>query len=114
MRKHDVGRHILLLSIAAVPALISIAFVFFFFNAWLGTYWPIVSDDVTFNMQIRAMAHAGLGGGYFNVNESLPILSGLKGGVHGPVYPALYGLLLAPFGDVVAGPIYVNHVLLTA
>jgi hypothetical protein len=57
--------------------------VYGFFGAWIGSYWPVYSDPVI----------------YF------------KGGLHGPVWPSVYGLLLRPFGDVVEGPVHAESAL---
>lgn len=94
---------------AALAPVLSIGLSLFLFNAGFDAYWPVFSDDVTFNHQIRTFAAVGFSGGYYTVGEVPAPASFTHFGPHGPFYPALYGLLLWPFGAPVSGPIWVHH-----
>ncbi len=69
-------------------------------------YVPVFSDDVTYNHQIRSFAEVGFASGYFTINE-LPNELGFRYGPHGPLYPMLYGSLLALLGPAANVPVAV-------
>jgi hypothetical protein len=94
---------------AAAAPIVSVASVLFLLGCGLDSYWPAFSDDVVFNHQIRTFATAGFSGGYYTVGEMPAPLSFTHFGPHGPFYPALYGVLLWPFGANVSGPIWAHH-----
>jgi hypothetical protein len=96
---------------AGLPALASIAAVSSLLNSSLDAYWPVVSDDVSINHQIRTFASAGFSGGYYTIDEIPAFASFSHFGPHGPFYPALYGSLLRLFEPSVFGPIWLNHVM---
>lgn len=97
---------------AALPPLVSIAAVSFLLNSSLNSYWPVVSDDVSLNHQIRTFASAGFSGGYYTIDEIPAFASFSHFGPHGPFYPALYGSLLRLFEPSISGPVWLNHGLI--
>jgi len=99
---------------AALAPAVSIGSILLLLDAGFHAYWPAFSDDVTFNHQIRTFATAGFSGGYYTIGELPAPASFTHFGPHGPFYPALYGLLLWPFGAPVSGPIWVHHGLMYA
>lgn len=94
---------------AGLAPAVSVASILLLLHAGFGSYWPLSSDDVIFNHQIRTFTAVGFSGGYYTVSELPAPASFTHFGPHGPLYPALYGLLLRPFGVHISGPIWVHH-----
>lgn len=99
---------------AGLAPAVSVASTLLLLHAEFGSYWPLFSDDVIFNHQIRTFATAGFSGGYYTVGELPAPASFTHFGLHGPLYPALYGLLLWPFGVHTSGPIWMHHGMMYA
>jgi hypothetical protein len=80
----------------------------------LGDYAPATNDEVGYYLQTNAFVHKGLAGGYFTLNEKSAPLRFSHFGVHGPLFPMLYGLLGKAVGwNLYSGPLF-NCGLLTA
>jgi hypothetical protein len=79
----------------------------------LEQFAPATSDEIGYYLQINAFVHHGFSGGYFTISEK-PAAAGFSHfGVHGPLFPVLYGTLGKLFGwYFYSGPVF-NVVLLT-
>jgi hypothetical protein len=77
----------------------------------LNNFTPARSDEVGYYLQINAFVHRGFSAGYFTVGENPAPASFSHFGVHGPLYPMLYGSLGKLLGwHFQSGPIF--HVIL--
>jgi hypothetical protein len=79
----------------------------------LEQFAPATSDEIGYYLQINAFVQHGFFGGYFTISEK-PAAAGFSHfGVHGPLFPVLYGTLGKLFGwHFYSGPIF-NVMLLT-
>jgi hypothetical protein len=73
----------------------------------LAKFVPATSDEVGYYLQINAFAHHGFSGGYFTISEHPAPASFSHFGVHGPMFPLLYGALGKLFGwHFYSGPLF--------
>jgi hypothetical protein len=96
-RRVRVPRAVTDLALALAPAVVSLVLL----HHWLGhsprAYLPIQSDEVSYWHQIASFAKVGFDNGYYTYQEyTPPALSAY--GAWGPVFPALFGLLVAVLG----------------
>src|SRR5262249_3756386 len=71
------------------------------------------SDEVVYYLQINAFVHHGFRGGYFTISEHPAPAKFSHFGVHGPMFPVLYGALGKLLGwHFYSGPLF-NVLLVT-
>jgi hypothetical protein len=92
--------------LVVTPALVSYA-VLSIQGLTLAEYAPETNDEVGYYLQTQAFVHKGLAGGYFTINE-LPARARFSHfGVHGPLFPILYGLVGKAIGwHLYSGPLF--------
>jgi hypothetical protein len=79
----------------------------------LDNFTPATSDEIGYYLQINAFVHHGFSGGYFTISEHPAPASFSHFGVHGPLFPLLYGVIGKLVGwEFRTGP-FVNILLLT-
>jgi hypothetical protein len=79
----------------------------------LDNFTPASSDEVGYYLQINAFVHRGFSGGYFTISENPAPASFSHFGVHGPLFPVLYGTIGKLVGwEFRTGP-FLNLALLT-
>jgi hypothetical protein len=79
----------------------------------LANFTPATSDEVGYYLQINAFVHHGFSGGYFTISEHPAPARFSHFGVHGPMFPVLYGTLGKLFGwHFYSGPLF-NVILVT-
>jgi hypothetical protein len=85
--------------------------------AWLDVsldnFTPASSDEVGYYLQINAFVHHGFSGGYFTILENPAPATFSHFGVHGPLFPVLYGSLGKLVGWHVQSAPFFNVALLT-
>jgi hypothetical protein len=80
----------------------------------LGDFAPATSDEIGYYLQVSSFAHHSFSGGYFTISEFPAAASFSHFGVHGPLFPMLYGSLGKVLGwHFYSGPLF-NIVLITA
>jgi hypothetical protein len=73
----------------------------------LDEYSPETNDEIGYYLQTNAFVHKGLAGGYFTLNEKAAPARFSHFGVHGPLFPILYGLLGKAVGwHFYSGPLF--------
>jgi len=82
--------------------------VFMAIRGWsLATYAPNANDEVGYYLQIQAFVDKGWAGGYFTICENPAPARFSHFGVHGPLFPVLYGLVGKVFGwQLYSGPLF--------
>jgi hypothetical protein len=104
--KHTIWRCFACALVTLVPALVFISLLKSL-GLQLADYAPYSSDEVGYYMQIRAFVHKGLSGGYFTLGEQPAAASFSHFGVHGPLFPILYGLAGKVVGwQLRSGPLF--------
>jgi hypothetical protein len=79
----------------------------------LADFAPASSDEIGYYLQINAFVHHGFSGGYFTICEHPAPARFSHFGVHGPMFPMLYGTLGKLFGwHFYSGPLF-NVALVT-
>jgi hypothetical protein len=79
----------------------------------LDSFTPATSDEIGYYLQINAFVHHGFSGGYFTISETPAPASFSHFGVHGPLFPLLYGAIGRLVGwEFRTGP-FINILLLT-
>src|SRR5262249_999361 len=79
----------------------------------LDKFTPAASDEIGYYLQINAFVHHGFSGGYFTISEKPAPASFSHFGVHGPLFPVLYGAIGRLVGwEFRTGP-FINLALLT-
>jgi hypothetical protein len=111
-------KHIIWRCVACALVILAPALVFIVLLKWLGLqladYFPYSSDEVGYYMQIRAFVYKGFSGGYFTIAEQPAAAPFSHFGVHGPLFPVLYGLAGKVVGwQLRSGPLF-NVAFLTA
>jgi hypothetical protein len=73
----------------------------------LDEYAPESNDEIGYYLQTNAFVHKGLAGGYFTLAEK-PAPAGFSHfGVHGPLFPVLYGVVGKALGwHLYSGPLF--------
>jgi len=84
---------------------------------WLGVrlvdYAPATSDEIGYYLQVSSFAEHGFWGGYFTISEFPAAARFSHFGVHGPMFPMLYGALGKVLGwHFYSGPLF-NIVFVT-
>jgi hypothetical protein len=73
----------------------------------LAKYAPSSNDEVGYYLQTNAFVHKGFAGGYFTICEKPAPASFSHFGVHGPLFPVLYGLVGKVVGwHLYSGPLF--------
>jgi hypothetical protein len=73
----------------------------------LAEYAPGTNDEVGYYLQTNAFVHKGLNGGYFTISEKPAPARFSHFGVHGPLFPILYGLVGKAIGwQLYSGPLF--------
>jgi hypothetical protein len=73
----------------------------------LASYAPNANDEVGYYLQIQSFVHKGWAGGYFTICEQPAPARFSPFGVHGPLFPVLYGLVGKVFGwRLYSGPLF--------
>jgi hypothetical protein len=73
----------------------------------LTEYAPETNDEVGYYLQAQAFVHKGLASGYFTMNERPAGAHFSHFGVHGPLFPVLYGLVGKAIGwRLYSGPLF--------
>jgi hypothetical protein len=79
----------------------------------LDSFTPTMSDEIGYYLQINAFVHHGFSGGYFTISETPAPAAFSHFGVHGPLFPLLYGVIGKLVGwEFRTGP-FINILLLT-
>jgi hypothetical protein len=79
----------------------------------LADYAPSSNDEVGYYLQTNAFVHKGFAGGYFTICEKQARARFSHFGVHGPLFPMLYGLVGKVVGwHLYSGPLF-NFAFLT-
>jgi hypothetical protein len=73
----------------------------------LTEYAPETNDELGYYLQTQAFVHKGLAGGYFTMNELPAAALFSHFGVHGPLFPILYGMVGKAIGwHLYSGPLF--------
>src|SRR5262249_40321423 len=73
----------------------------------LDEYAPETNDEIGYYLQTKAFVHKSLTGGYFTLCEKPAPATFSHFGVHGPLFPILYGLVGKTFGwELYSGPLF--------
>jgi hypothetical protein len=73
----------------------------------LDEYAPESNDEIGYYLQTNAFVHKGLAGGYFTLSEKPAPARFSHFGVHGPLFPILYGLVGKAVGwHLYSGPLF--------
>ena len=76
-------------------------------NVSLANFTPVTSDEIGYYLQINAFVHHGFQGGYFTISEHPARAAFSHFGVHGPLFPVLYGALGKLLGwHFYSGPLF--------
>lgn len=105
---------ILSLCFALGAPLLAFCGMLFLLHYDLDTFAPASpNDEVVYYLQVQSYVEHGLSGGRFGVSESPAPLAWLRTGVHGPVYPVLYGTLGRLFGHSYTSGLWYHVMMLT-
>jgi hypothetical protein len=100
---------LLMMSTPALGAVVLIALL----GVSLADFAPSSSDEIGYYLQVNAFVHHGFSGGYFTICEHAAPARFSHFGVHGPMFPMLYGVLGKLFGwHFYSGPLF-NVALVT-
>jgi hypothetical protein len=91
---------------ASIPILVSIS-ALAAQRLSLADYAPSSNDEVGYYLQTNAFVHKGFDGGYFTICEKPAPARFSHFGVHGPLFPMLYGLVGKVVGwHLYSGPLF--------
>jgi hypothetical protein len=91
-------RPLLVVGVLALPAVLTYGLVTLHVGASLSDYIPVTSDKIVYWSEIQSFKQVGFGAGYYTFDEDPARLAFIHFDAHGPVFPALYGLLARVFG----------------
>ena len=108
-----IPRWVLIIFFAALPTVLTILMVRFYFHTSLETFRPIIgNDNVYYWHEILTFNKVGLQGGYYSYLELTPKAGIFHFGPHGPIFEITYGLISKITGWGNATFLYIQMVLL--
>ncbi len=85
-------RHLAYIAPAAIPAIVAVLLVRYYFGTSIFAFIPAWNDEIDYWHEILSFSQNGFSIGYYTVEEIPPFLSSVTGfGTHGPLFPMLYG-----------------------
>ena len=85
-------RYLAYITAAAIPAIVAVFLVRYYFSANIFSFMPVWNDEIDYWHEILSFSKNGFSIGYYTIEEIPPPLSPLTNfGTHGPFFPMLYG-----------------------
>ncbi len=88
-----VNRSLLTFIFILTPAILSLVLIWLIFGTTPLSYMPARSDQLYYWHEALTYVDHGFSGGYYSLNERIPLAEFSAFGFHGPAYPVLYGSL---------------------